>query len=256
MTLGYSELEFDLPNALLQAILDRLDTIATGPLTGPGVSRLPEEQGIYALYLKDPLRLVYIGKTDSDSGLKHRLARHAQKLVGRQNIGPGDVEFRAVRLFVFTAMDIESALIGHYGGVKSVPWNGSGFGSNDPGKERDTTTYKADHWDTQYPILLDQCFVNLVPGTHNISDVMRDLKAGLPFILRYERPGRGRNSFHPDFEQTSLVISKNRMTTREVLHAVMAALPSGWHATALPSHIIVYKNDNRRFPSGQLVAQS
>lgn len=256
MTPGYSELEFDLPSALLSAILDRLETIEPGSLTAGAIAELPEEQGIYALYLKNPLRLVYIGKTDSDSGLKHRLIRHARKLIGRQNIGPGDVEFRAIRLFVFTAMDIESALISHYGGVNSVPWNGSGFGSNDPGKERDTTAYKTDHWDTQYPIILDKCYVEFEPGTYKVSDVMRDLKAGLPFLLRYQRPSRARSSFHPDFEQTSVVIHNQRMTSRETLEAVMAALPIGWHATALPSHIIAYKDDSRRFPSGQLLALS
>lgn len=256
MTLGYGELEFDLPGALLRAILERFETIEPADLTHPVVLDLPEEQGVYALYLKDPFRLVYIGKTDSDAGLRYRLVRHAQKIIGRQNIGPGDVQFRAVRLFVFTAMDIESALIGHYGGVKSVPWNGSGFGSNDPGKERDTTTYKADHWDTQYPVLLDECFVQFDPGTYAVSDLMKDLKAGLPYLIRYERPGRARNSFHPDFEQARVTLTRQNMTTREVLEAVMNALPQGWHATAVPSHIIAYKNDRRRFPSGLLIARS
>lgn len=256
MTRGYSELEFDLPTALLSAVLDRIETIEPGLLTADAIADMPEEQGIYALYLKNPSRLVYIGKTDSDAGLKHRLNRHARKLIGRQNIRPGDVEFRAVRLFVFTAMDIESALIAHYGGVKSVAWNGSGFGSNDPGKERDTTTYKVDHWDTQYPIALDECHVEFELGTHSISDVMRNLKAELPFLLRYERPGKGSNSFHPDFKENTVVFSKKRMSTRKVLEAVMDALPPGWHATAVPSHIIAYKNDRRRFPSGQLLAQS
>lgn len=184
------------------------------------------------------------------------MLRHSRKLIGRQNIEPGDVEFRAVRLFVFTAMDIESALIGHYGGVRSVPWNGSGFGSNDPGKERDTTTYKADHWDTQYPILIDECYVEFDPRAYRVSDLMRELKAGLPFLIRYEKPGRARNSFHPDFENTNVILPRRRMTTREILQAIMAALPPGWHATAVPSHIIAYKNDPRRFPSGQLLARS
>jgi len=256
MMLGYDDLEFDLPTALLHAILGKLDTIEPGALTEDAIAHLPEEQGIYALYLKDPLRLVYVGKTDSEAGLRHRLLRHARKLVGRQNIAPGDVLFRAVRVFVFTAMDIESALIGHHGGVAAVPWNGSGFGSNDPGKERDTTTYKADHWDTNYPIMLDECFVDFEPGSYPVSEVMRRLKAGLPFLLRYERPGKGRSSFHPDFESSHIIVSKKAMTTRETLEAVMLSLPKGWHATAVPSHIIVYKNDRRAFPSGQLIAHS
>lgn len=256
MTRGYGELEFDLPGALLHAILERLETIEPGELTQEALRNVPEEQGVYALYLKSPFRLVYIGKTDSASGLKHRLTRHARKLIGRQNIGPDDVKFRAVRLFVFTAMDIESALIGHYGGVKEVPWNGSGFGSNDPGKQRDTTRYKEDHWDTQYPILLDECHTKIEPGTHQISELMRELKLSLPFLMRYERPTQSRNSFHEDFETTSVDLPEAGMTTREILVAVMLALPKGWHATTVPSHIIVYKNDSRKFPSGTLIAKS
>ncbi len=256
MTRGYSELEFDLPSALLSSILERLEAMTPGSLTTEEIAEIPEEQGIYALYLKSTQCLVYVGKTDSDAGLKHRLMRHARKLNGRQNIEPGDVEFRAVRLFVFTAMDIESALIAHYGGVKAVPWNGSGFGSNDPGKERDTTTYKADHWDAQYPIMIDKCYVEFDPGVYPVFEVMRKLKAGLPFLLRYQRPGKAVNSFHPDFEDSKVALQQTQMTTRQTLEAVIAALPKGWHATAVPSHIIVYKDDPRRFPSGKLLAHS
>lgn len=256
MTQGYDELEFDLPAALLRAVIDRLETIDAGKLTEKALKKIPEEQGIYALYLKGAKKPVYIGKTDSAAGLRHRLDRHAQKLLGRHNIRPGDVEFKAIRLFVFTAMDIESSLIGHLGGVKEILWNGSGFGSNDPGKERDTTKYKDEHWDYKYPIRLDKCYVPLSLGTHSIAEAMRNLKAGLPFNLRFERLGKGRNSFHPDFENSTLLITQEKPTTKEILELVIQALPTGWHATALPSHIIVYKNDKRNFPSGQIIAKS
>ncbi len=83
---GFAELEFDLPGALLGAILERLEAMGAADLTTANALQVPEEQGVYALYLKADNRLVYIGKTDSDAGLRHRLTRHAKKIVGRRNI--------------------------------------------------------------------------------------------------------------------------------------------------------------------------
>ena len=80
----------------------------------------------YALYLKVPPRLVYIGKTYSEAGLKHRLTHHARKLIGRRNITSADVESKAIRLNVFTAMDLEYALIQRHGDVSQVARNNSG----------------------------------------------------------------------------------------------------------------------------------
>ncbi len=252
---GYGELEFDLPGALLTAILDRLSEVTPADLIIANTSKIPEEQGVYTLYRKSDQKLVYIGKTDSKAGLRHRLTRHSKKIDGRRKITPEDVQFKAIRLFVFTAMDLESALINNYGGVQGVPWNHSGFGSNDPGKERDTTHYKPDHFDTQYPIRLDEAFVKIPPGEYRVAEIMKRLKQELPFLLRFFRPGKSRTKFHKDFEAT-LKVTREGMTTRELLTLCMEILPSGWHSTALPSHIISYKNDNRSFPSGEEIARS
>jgi hypothetical protein len=252
--LGYTELEFDLPGALLTAILARLEGTPPADLTEKNAGRIPEEQGVYALYLKDPSRLVYIGKTDSEAGLRHRLMRHSRKIKGRENISPGDVQFKAIRLFVFTAMDLETALIQHFGGVKAVPWNNSGFGSNDPGRKRDTSDYKDDHFDAQYPIKLDEVFVEFSPGEYLVSQIMQRLKNGLPYTLRFQRPGR--SSYHEDYAGKSVRIVNPGMTTREVLQSCGEALPAGWHITALPSHVISYKNDRNNYEHGVEIART
>lgn len=251
---GFAELEFDLPGALLRAILDRLKLMDAADLTLQNAQKIPEEQGVYALYLKADGRLVYIGKTDSEAGLRHRLIRHARKIVGRRNIDPGDVAFKAVRLFVFTAMDLESALIKHFGGVGAVAWNNSGFGSNDPGRKRDTSAYKDDHFDTQYPIELDEEFVPFELGDYRVADIMQRLKDDLPYTLRFQRPGR--NSFHADFSGTVIKIDRLGLTTREVLSLCGNNLPAGWHITALPSHIICYKGDRNVYEYGQEIART
>ncbi|MGY6410769.1 MAG: hypothetical protein ACXIUV_07070 [Alkalilacustris sp.] len=245
-------MEFDLPSALLVAVDAKFSQIQLETLTEANASNVPNEQGVYCLFHQAPdepePRLVYIGKTDGGAGLRARLIRHAKKLIGRVGLSPADVSFKALRVFVFTAMDIETDLIRHHGGVRALAWNGSGFGSNDPGKERDTTRYKPEHFDTMFPIDLDGSFVDFDNEVLPVSDAMSRLKNQLPYLLRYE-------STHTDLP-LSMVTLRPGMTTRQVLEACMQALPPGWHATALPSHIISYKNDNRNFPSGNLIARS
>ncbi|MCW1933711.1 GIY-YIG nuclease family protein [Pararhodobacter zhoushanensis] len=257
MSDGYAELEFDLPRALLRDIVALLDGMNSAELTALNLTRVSDAPGVYALSSSVTGELLYIGKAESSKGLLNRLTRHMRKLDGRQYISPGDIHFKAIRIFVFAAMDLEAALISHYGGEGKLPWNHSGFGSNDPGQQRDTTTYKPDHFDTQHPIRLDHCFVEFKVGKQSVADVMQHLKDGLPFLLRFQRPNAtSRNSFEPDFEAGEVDIPRPDITTREVLERCIAALPSGWHATALPSHVICYKNDDRRFPSGTLITRS
>jgi hypothetical protein len=248
---GYAELEFDLPGALLSALLQHFDEMEPADLSAANATAVPEQQGVYALYLKDPQQLVYIGKTDSDLGLNGRLVRHARKILGRRNISPSDIEFKAIRLFVFTAIDLETALIGNFGGVAQVKWNHSGFGSNDPGRRRDTSDYKVGHFDLLYPIELDECFVDFAPGEYPVSEIMQRLKGGLPYTLRFERPGK--TTFHADYEASNVNVLHRGMTSREILSLCAAALPPAWHITALPSHIISYRNDQNIYVQGQVL---
>ncbi|MEP5728466.1 MAG: GIY-YIG nuclease family protein [Sulfitobacter sp.] len=254
---GYAELEFDLPGALLRAIVEMFDNMAPADLTANNLKRVEEEPGVYALYSKSTGDLLYIGKAESKKGLHNRLTRHMRKIGGRHHIMPSDVRFKSIRVFVFAALDLEATLIAFYGGTKKVPWNHSGFGSNDPGKERDTTKYKIDHFDTAHPIRLDTIFVPITPGIYTVAEVMQRLKDGLPFLLRFERPNpNSKKSFAPDFLTSSVTVPAAGMTTRQMVDLCVKSLPTGWQATAFPSHIICYKNDNRKFPSGTLIAKS
>ncbi len=259
---GYVELELDLISALRRDILEVLPQIAMQPLEATSALGVPDAQGVYFLYLRPKLDgtdlPVYVGKTDAGAGLRRRLSRHAVKIMGRKNIAPSEVYFRAVRLFVFTALDIETDLIGHFGREARLDWNNSGFGSNDPGRERDTTTYKAEHFDTQFPIDIDTPFFDMPAGSMSVAVAMQHLKDHelLPYTVRFQRPNpSSRNSFHPDFLAAQVTFSPG-LTVAEIVAQCIHHLPGGWHATALPSHIIVYKNDPRRFPSGTLIAQS
>ena len=82
------------------------------------------------------------------------------------------------------------------------------------------------------------------------------LRKELPFTLRAEGDGgRGRRP-HPDLI-TSIVppFTTKPSTTREVLNSVIAVLPAGWQATALPGRIIIYR-ENREYSAGVVIGRS
>jgi hypothetical protein len=256
MTPGYIEFEFDLAGALFARLVEVFAGLNPAPLTPAILANVPEAQGVYQLFLDHDAgepELVYIGKTDAATGLHDRLSRHSQKVQHRVGLDPSKVLFKAVRIFVFTPLDLEAQLIEHYGGT---PWNGSGFGSNDPGRQRDTTTYKPEHFDAQYPIDIRRTVDFDVPLAGSAADILTVLKRKLPYLVRFERVGRSSRA-HPDLATTNVNIDPSEgLTPENILKQVVAQLPKGWHATMLPSHVIMYKNDQRSFPSGKLLARS
>ena len=251
---GYVEFEFDLPRALLGRIIEAFGDVSPARLDQSNTLAISDEQGVYQLFLDN--RLVYIGKTDGDAGLKSRLSRHAKKLLHRHGLDPMHVSFKAIRVFVFTAVDLEGDLIRHYGGVKAVDWNGSGFGSNDPGKERDTSKVKSDHFDAKFLIDLDRPLDIEVKEGEPAAATLQRLKSIVPSALRYQNAGGNWRQAHPDLDRTTLTHLMGPLTARSVLQHIASYLPHGWHITALPGYVIMYKDDKRTFPSGAVVALS
>lgn len=250
MTIGFIEFEFDLPDALLASLIKVFDQMSAAALMPANVDSLPEAQGVYQLLLGD--EIVYIGKTDAEAGLRRRLQRHAWTIQHRQNLNSSDVSFKAVRVFVFTAIDLETQLIRHYGSSRPVPWNNSGFGSNDPGRNRDTTDLKPEGFDARYPIDLDHTVKLELPTHISVHSVLTALRASLPYTLRIEGGRRG----HADFTAaTSPALPPLPLTTRLVINAVLKALPAGWQATALAGRIILYR-ENREYAFGTVIGRS
>ncbi|MBB3963682.1 GIY-YIG nuclease family protein [Rhizobium metallidurans] len=251
---GYVEFEFDLPGALLSRLITILDDLQPAPLNAANLSNVPEEQGVYQLFLDD--RLVYVGKTDAEAGLHKRLTRHARKVMYRVGLDPMRVSFKAVRIFVFTAMDLESDLIRHYGGVKAIDWNGSGFGSNDPGRERDTTKIDLGNYDAKFPIDIDREVAYAIDAGEMAADALARLKEALPYTFRFESKGGRSRKPHPDTELTPLAALTGPVTPREAIRHIVASLPKGWQATALPGYIIMYREAPRTYPHGEVIAVS
>lgn len=248
---GYVEFEFDLPKALLERLAKTLDVTEAAPLTEANAERLGEVQGVYELFHKG--QLVYVGKTDAKAGLRQRLARHALKIKHRIGLDPGEVSFKAVRVFVFTAMDLEADLIVHHAKEGKLAWNHSGFGANDPGRNRDRSDIKATHFDARYPIDTDREIDGLAFGkTISAADALEKLRQSVPYNLRFEREG---NEPHPDLSTAKLGRSLAPRSVREALKAIVDALPKGWTATVLPGYIILYR-ERAAYPSAQYQIKS
>lgn len=230
--LGFEQFEFALTDALITQLVKVLNQIAPAPLEIDYVSKIPNGQGVYQLWVDDQLE--YIGKTDTDAGLTTRLAKHAAKISGRPALR-GRVEFKAVQVLVFTAMELETLLIRHYKGAGApMSWQHSGFGSNDPGRERDTTKYKKSHFDLRFPIDMSEPFgakLSIPPGT-SIKKVLKEMKSSLPYNIRFQR-SKDLNTKIPQALELS--------SAADGLAKLMNYLPTGWQATNLPGYAILYK---------------
>ena len=250
---GYIEFEFDLPSALLTRLITVLDGMDRGPLSPAHVSAgVPEAQGVYQLFHHD--KLVYIGKTDADSGLKRRLERHALTILSRHNLDVANMSFKAVRVLVFSAMDLETALINHYKeqGYPS-PWNGSGFGSNDPGRNRDSTALRQDGFDANYPININLPLdLSGVTEPRPAPQFLAKLSADLPYTLRHEKTEVGLTALRAAVVAPARTI----LTMREVMMQLVALLPRGWQATKLSGRVILYHERRDDYPGGEIIARS
>lgn len=246
---GFAAFELDLIEAVEQQLFPLLDALEGLPLTKRNLQGVPEKQGVYLLTYKGEVS--YVGKTDAKAGLRKRLLRHAHKFEQRNNIQPDEVFFKAVQILVLTAMDVETRIISRY----NPQWNGSGFGANDPGRQRETTAKSPCGFDAQFPINIDKPLQVLEPGKMSVHEALIELKTKLPYCLRFQvANGSGGQAFrhkpHPDLKDARIKVTKDSMSVREIMRMVVAALPSKWKATYFVSHIILYR-DNPTYPNGE-----
>lgn len=237
----FKDLEFDLPSALLAQLVDLFGCMKPGPLNEEAVLSVPEGQGVYQLLFNG--ELVYVGKTDAKDGLRQRLLRHAKKICFRRNLHQSQVTFKAIRVYVFTPMDLEDLLIKHYRECKiPLAWNLSGFGSNDPGRKRDHSEIKAIHFDSMYPIDLD-CEASISPaeGGSSVAEVLMRLKEQLAYTIRFQNKGGKSREPHSDLKQAMVQLHSARHSVLSILRQVKKALGEEWQITALPGYVIIYR---------------
>jgi hypothetical protein len=226
---GYDEFEIDL-EAILRAQLPAFFAgFRAEPLTPEAIKAIPDQaKGAYVLYLdRQP---VYAGKTDTRHGFRQRLDRHAWTIQGRAGLDPNRLSFKATRIMVFSAFDVEALLIAEMKAADptALAWNNSGFGSNDPGRNRDGQ--QPAEFDKNFPVDIDFQLDDLPSGKVQLRDLIQSMKARTPYLIR--------NAAIPaDIE----VQVPKKATVRTILETAVKALPSGWQITVLHGRVVIYQ---------------
>ncbi|MFI7038398.1 hypothetical protein ACIBI0_17060 [Microbispora rosea] len=233
----------------LYAALDRLEP---APLTQENLDALvpqaeklglPSMSGVYQLFRQERGKgreLTYVGKADQP--LHKRLGDHLFKLSGRVGISLDEISFRC--LFVeedLSSVSPEKMLIKRHLATGRIVWNNRGFGINDPGRERDTTKVKENHFDLEFPIDLSRVVEGLTPGTHSLERVLQAVKNGIPFNFRYQRSA--------SYKRILVSIPWRDVTVDEAFRLIAGTLSDGWQITALVGWAIMYKDNYKPYPS-------
>lgn len=237
--------DFNLPKAVLEQLVDAFKILPIGPLTLEALEDVEDIQGVYQLYLSG--KLMYLGKADTD--LRGRLVRHFYTLKGRKAIKIENCGFKGLYLHDNWAASLhEDNMLKHYKGESA--WNNSGFGSNDPGKQRDTTVYPDDAFDVLFPIDLD-FRTNLQAGDFDLWNLLGELKEATPYTFRFET-AETRGKPHADYKGKVVKLKKADMSFRDILACICQQLPTGWQATEIPSRVILYK-ESKSYPRGNVL---
>jgi hypothetical protein len=238
---SFTEFDFDLARAVLDQLVEAFAALPVGTLNPTTLRHMHKGQGVYQLYIADELR--YIGKANH---LAKRLERHHRELSARQNIDVTKLGFKALYIHRnWTTWTTEEAMIRHFSGTPL--WNTSGFGSNDPGHNREDTA-EEDTFNNQYPINPNIICDWIGPQTSSAWDVLSELKNSrkLPYLFRFHRVTR---RFHRDIDreaerqlkETRITIPLAGMMVRELLIEIAKQLGAGWQATQFKGRLILYK---------------
>ena len=230
-----AEFKLSITRALADQLAVALLGLSPAPLTEEELDKLDKRPGVYELFLDN--NKVYIGKASQD--LPGRLGNHLRKLSGRTGIRLDQVKFQCL----YVDEDLEAAapekmLIKNNKDDGTIPWNTNGFGNKDPGRNRDNSLVKANHFDANYPINLDQPFVLPEKLFYSIWEYLQMIKLYFPFNIRYDarlkqRPG--------PFPNLRIEPPQGRTSARELVKLAIETLPEGWQATALSGYIILYE---------------
>ncbi|MET9339343.1 hypothetical protein [Nonomuraea sp. NPDC003804] len=260
MTGQYSDgFRLSITKALSTQLYAALEALKPAPLTLENLDALNVQaaklgldslSGVYQLYRQKPTgghELTYVGKADQP--LPKRLSEHLFKLSGRVGISIEEIEFKC--LFVeedLSAVSPEKMLIKRHLETSAIVWNNRGFGINDPGRNRDGTVLKNTHFDLEYRIDLDREVSDLRAGTQSLRDLLQTVKAGVPYIFRYQRSA--------SFKDKLVTVPSANMSVDEIFRFIAGHLDEAWKISALVGWTIMYPDNNRTYPSAFRYYQS
>lgn len=243
----------DMQGVLIAEISGRFRRLTPVPLnrTNIGILREYEEdpdhakKGLYALHHEGVV--AYVGKTDGS--LADRLGDHLSKIGGRKNIKPEQILFRCLYLDRnWSALAHESGLIDEHRAAGGCSWNNNGFGLHDPGRRRDQTVLKQDHFDRRFPVDPEHR-IALPTGRQSVWAVLQAMKEALPYLLRFE----GSEGFQvrgacQDYLDNHVQIAPSE-TVRTALGKVVVALGRDWQVSFLYGYVILYREDTDYGPA-------
>lgn len=222
-----------LTRAMRSQLIDDMSSLGAAGLGGDTVSLLEDRPGVYEIFLDG--ELAYIGK--ASRSLRDRLLVHLRKLSGREWGLNERCTFKVLYIDEdLSAFGPEYLLIKGMKKDGKAPWNFNGFGNKDPGRQRDTTVVKEQHFDALYQIDLGVEVLGDLPDswTGAANKCLAELKKNLPFNLRFDKKVPG------------AVVSAPIMgrTAAHWFRAIIQALPEGWMITALPGYVILYQESD------------
>ncbi|MBB4969219.1 Eco29kI family restriction endonuclease [Saccharothrix violaceirubra] len=235
-----AEFKLNITKALGDQLQERLASLRRAPLTPPTVAAIEPLAGVYELWHGD--KRVYVGKATASKGLNQRLSEHLRKLSGRRYIDLA--EFTFMCLYVEEDLDAaapEKLLIKRYRNTSGCPWNNNGFGNKDPGRNRDSSRVKENHFDARYPIDTDREVTDLGSSSWNVLDTLLAAKEKLPFLLRFPTDKTDKAAAKRLQAANITTLPNGPITFRRLMSHVIDALPEGWQATALPGYAIIYQ---------------
>ncbi len=234
------EFRLSMTEALRTQLLATLDALEWTPLTSENLDLLNERGGVYQLALDQ--HPVYVGK--SAKALARRLGKHHHKLRGRFDASEPEsknplIERTSFRC-VYVDEDLDSVapekmLMRELGARGESEWNNAGFGNNDPGRQRDTSLVKEQHFDRRYPINLEVPLTLKLPQSPDLqaSTLMKIVKSDLPFLFRHSAPPA-------ECAADWVPLPSNGAPARDWFEAIASILPAGWKTVALPGYVISY----------------
>lgn len=223
------------PAALTSENLAKLDQQAVD-------ERLSSRSGVYQLYRResgeDTEKLIYVGKADKP--LSQRLGNHLRKISGRLNISIDEMSFKCLYVAEdFSAVAPEKLLIKRYRKDGSIPWNTNGFGNKDPGRNRDNSELKKNHFDVQFPIDLDRPAVGLPTAETSLASLLEQVKDVAPYNLRYADPKKNKD-IRAVYEAIRITLPPEVSTMGDVFRVISEHLPERWKISALMGYVILY----------------
>lgn len=249
---GCGEFEFDMANPLFEQIRHDFELLEFVELVGPNLDGMENRPGVYGLTVGG--EIVYVGKADRN--VVSRLWKHRRQLSGRRGIRPEEVQFRCLYLAqTWNPLSPEEHLIKRY----RPAWNSSGFGPNDPGRNRDKTNLKENHWHVRYPLDPDWVCEGIEAADYDVFDLLRLVASHAPYWVRFQgnkRSAEGESSAQYEEAQedyrsaAKVLVPRSGMTVEQLLLLAVAALPrpDTWQLTQLPSHILLYKERDEWYP--------